>query len=284
MTLRKTIKSLTETHLNNGGLLYSQSLIGKGSCANTIPIDHPRMIELPVCDASNAFTVVGAALAGTRPLYIIRFQGFVVFNGNAFPYMGMSNTMWDQPCPLFIRAMGNSKAIGPVASNAHHSVPMRIPGLKVVAPMSSSEYMEVWNEFMGGDDPIYCSESRRSYDFAGEYTNLDKGYKDTIIAIGGARLELGDFPHNIVHLFRLKPLEFSPEQISIIRKSSRVFVLDGDYNSCGISEHVAQEVLKRFGVVAYSIGLEDRVAGFSPSRDNYPKHEFYREKISTFGN
>ncbi|MFI5405175.1 MAG: hypothetical protein ACHQ1D_01545 [Nitrososphaerales archaeon] len=275
--LRETIKELTRQHLDSGAKLYSQSICGPKSCADTIPENHPNLFELPIQDSSNGFFVVGAAIAKTRPVYLIRFQPFSIFNGNMFSYMGASKT-WGKPCPLFIRAMGNNGSIGPVASGAFHTYALRFPGVKVVAPMNSKEYGKIWGEFLTEDDPIYCSESRRSYGIELDDSDIDRGSEHTLISIGETRLFgpriAQELNMNYVSLYRLKPLNFSPEQEAIIRRSNRISLTDWD-----VDGGLANLVQQRFNLRCDFFGISDKVIGFSPERDFVPDYTNYVDRI-----
>jgi pyruvate/2-oxoglutarate/acetoin dehydrogenase E1 component len=229
----------------SGGSLYAQNVTAVGWVGNTVPSDLPGnkgIVELPTSDCSNPGIVVGAALAGQRPIYIIRYQGFLWYNlATLVNYAAKSKEMWKTPCPIFIRALAMEGGMGPVAGNLHHSMAMRMPGIKVAAPMTPGEWKQVWDEFMVGDDPVLCSESRLSfgidYEMGGEYV---PGAKVTIFAIGTARLSTErnchlDVPCNLFEVVWLKPSRFPDGAIRSLKGSEFGVVVDGDYETCGAS-------------------------------------------------
>ena len=100
-TLADTIRSITREHLLNGGQLYCQNVTAVGWVGNTVPSDLPDnkgIVELPTSDCSNSGIVVGAALMGKRPIYVIRYQGFLLHNlAHIVPYAAKSNALWGRP-------------------------------------------------------------------------------------------------------------------------------------------------------------------------------------------
>lgn len=278
MNLRETIKEITREHLENNGIVAAQNLAGVGCLNNTFPAElttHKGVWELPTSDSSNGGIMCGAALGGRPTMYVIRFGGFLWYNAvSIVNYAAKSKELWDVPCPLFTRVMSCEGGIGPVAGGMHHSMVMRMPGIKVVAPMTPNEYREIWADFKAGDDPMLCSEHRRGYDIDKDF---DIVWMDnpqyTIVAIGAARIEAYEAVQqlnrkglrvSIKHLVKLAPLEM-PYVNPYIRKA---YVIDDDYIPCSASSYVAYEIAKKYNVNVEAMGLENRSAGFSPDSDN----------------
>jgi len=123
------------------------------------------MIELSMADVAGAGIVVGTALAGERPIYVVRYQGFQWYNSPIIANYAMkSKEIWQRPCPMFIRSIAMEGGIGPVAGSSHHSIYQRMPGAKIASPMTPGEYAGVYKQFMEDDDVYYISEHRKSYD------------------------------------------------------------------------------------------------------------------------
>jgi acetoin:2,6-dichlorophenolindophenol oxidoreductase subunit beta len=145
-TTADIIKQLTQEHLlKNNGLLFGQCVTAVGWVNGTVPplTIADGIVELPISDVSNGGIAVGAALAGRRPIYVIRFQGLGWYNlTTILNYAAKSKEMWDVPCPIFVRAIAVEGHIGPVASNSHHSLCCRMPGIVVKAPMTPYEWHE----------------------------------------------------------------------------------------------------------------------------------------------
>ena len=140
---RDVIRKISEKHLReNNGLLLGQCLTAVGWVGHTVPelSEEEGIIELSMADVAGGGIAVGAALAGRRPIYVVRFQGFQWFNAPMIlNYAAKSKEMWGIPCPVFVRsiAMDSSgrkgRAIGPVASNSHHGIYHRMPGVIIAA-------------------------------------------------------------------------------------------------------------------------------------------------------
>src|SRR3989344_8618042 len=141
---RDVIKRISEEHLKkNNGLLLGQCLTAVGWVGHTIPelTEKEGLVELSMADVAGGGIAVGAALSGRRPIYIVRYQGFQWYNAPMIlNYAAKSKELWGVACPVFIRSIAMEGGIGPVASNSHHSIYTRMPGIAVCAPMSPTEY------------------------------------------------------------------------------------------------------------------------------------------------
>ena len=81
ITVAKTIKEITRRHLQeNNGLLLGQAVTAVGWVNGTVP-DISGIVELPMTDVAGAGFAVGAAMVGRRPIFILRFQDFLMLNG-----------------------------------------------------------------------------------------------------------------------------------------------------------------------------------------------------------
>lgn len=279
-TTRDTIKKLMSQHTNAGGLICAQSLFGVGGLQNTVSLeDKTGLIDFPISDSSNPAIAVGMSLS-KKVVYVIRFAGFGWINyWPIVNYAAKCKELWEYKCQLLVRCMIAEEQIGPVASNANHSIVCHMPGIKVFAPMTSQEWKNVYKEYENSDSPIFCSESRKSYDL--DYEIEDDFTYDvpdiTLIGIGTARLEclkaknkLKDFGYNtnFINIVNLKPLSFSKKQEECIVNSYKVIIIDGGYTTCGISEHIAYRIMREYHTQAYALGLGNRIAGFAKHCDN----------------
>jgi pyruvate/2-oxoglutarate/acetoin dehydrogenase E1 component len=161
ITLRDTIKSIVKDHLvSKKGKAYGQCLTAVGWVGGTLPelYEDDGMVELSMADVAGGAIVVGAALAGDRPIYVVRYQGFQWYNCvSIVNYAAKSKSIWKRPCPVFVRSIAMEGGIGPVAGSSHHSLVYRMPGIKIASPMSPSEYLECYDHFMNYDEPYYIS-------------------------------------------------------------------------------------------------------------------------------
>ena len=138
-TVAETIKKFTREHLEtNDGLALGQCLTAVGWVGGTVPemTEEEGIVELSMADVAGGAIAVGYALAGRRPIYIVRYQGFQWYNApTILNYAAKSKEMWDVPCPLLVRSIAMEGGMGPVASNSHHGIYMRMPGVPICAPM-----------------------------------------------------------------------------------------------------------------------------------------------------
>lgn len=281
-TVAETIKSITRKHLKEAnGLLFGQCVTAVGWVGGTIPemTEEEGIVELSMADVAGAGIAVGAALTGRRPIYVIRYQGFMWYNAAPLVnYAAKSKEMWNVSCPLLIRSIAMEGGIGPVASGSHHGMVMRMPGLPVCAPMTPGEWTEAWNWFMSHDEPLYVSEHRKSFpvDYEMQAVVQDKAVI-TLFAVSATRLTAIEAVKqlakegiicNLFHLVWLKPLKVSEEMLKSLKKTGLGLVLDSDFEIAGPSRSIAYDLMHATSAPVHALGLEDRTAGFAPRFDN----------------
>jgi pyruvate/2-oxoglutarate/acetoin dehydrogenase E1 component len=287
VTLRETIKSVINQHLvSEKGKVFGQCLTAVGWVGGTLPelYENDGMIELSMADVAGGAIVVGAALANSRPIYVVRYQGFQWYNCvSIVNYAAKSKELWKRPCPIMVRSIAMEGSIGPVAGSSQHSLYYKMPGLKIISPMTPNEYIYAYDQFLKDDEPYYFSEHRKSYDNTEDLENIV--YEDadiTLIPFSVTRfaaqkaseilLQQG-IKCNVLHQLWIKPLKFDDNFYEIISKSKNgCVVLDDDYTS-GISESVAYQIMKVTKKNVECMGLKDKTAGFSLETDNLPPTE-----------
>lgn len=285
ITLRDTIKSIVKDHLvSKKGKAYGQCLTAVGWVGGTLPelYEHDGMVELSMADVAGGAIVVGAALAGDRPIYVVRYQGFQWYNCvSIVNYAAKSKSIWKRPCPVFVRSIAMEGGIGPVAGSSHHSLVYRMPGIKIASPMSPSEYLECYDHFMNDDEPYYISEHRKSYDNTSNLCDVFENETPdfTIFPISITRFEMDKLVQlckeysikiNICNLMWLKPLKVSDKAIKSLSNSKfGGLVLDDDYES-GCQSHIANQLSVSSSKIVRCLGLEDKTAGFYNKVDVLP--------------
>lgn len=267
--------------LNHKGLIFGQCLTAVGWVGGTIPelTEDEGLIELSMADVAGGSIAVGAALSGRRVIYVVRYQGFMWYNAASIVnYAAKSKEMWGIPCPIMVRGIGMDGSIGPVASGAHHSLVARMPGIAVAAPMSGREWSAVFHWWMENDDPIYVSESRRSFDVIGEMSDLVINDAEVVVVgIGPARFSMTEAVKRLnslgvstcgFGLVWLKPLQLSETLLDSVRNARLTLIVESDYEYCSISASVANRFWEITDGYVSLMGLEDRTAGFSRESDN----------------
>lgn len=292
-TVRETIKEITREHLSIGSKCYGQCLTAVGWVGGTLPelYEEDGMIELSMADVAGGGIVVGAALANKRPIYVVRYQGFQWFNSPIIVNYAMkSKEIWKRPCPLLVRSIAMEGGIGPVAGSSHHSLYQRMPGVKILSPMTPGEYREAYRAFMEDNDVYYISEHRKSYDNKEELENIIYDNADLTLfpisitrfdAIEASReLQKQGLKINVIHQLWIKPFNFHKEWKKILQNSKYGgIVLDDDYTQ-GVATSMAHDIMMEVDKKVRVLGLEHRSAGFHPTVDNLPpSKEQIKKKI-----
>lgn len=282
-TLRETIRSITAAHLDAGHLVIGQCLSAVGFVGNTLP-EHGDMTELPMSDVAQSGFVVGAALTGRRPIYVVRYQGFMLLNAALLlSYAAKARALWGRKCPVLIRAIAMEGGIGPVNGSTQHSLFTRLPGdVRVIAPMTPGEWRGAYDSWMEREDVVYLSEHRGAWDNALELPDYfwngsqNLPHPEVILFPTSitrfAALEVAK--HNpavrVHHIKQLRPFLASSTayyDLSMSRKGG--LVLDDDFPG-GAGSAIAHRLAAETGARVEFMGLEDRVAGFGPGMDNLP--------------
>jgi len=279
-TTAETIKHITREHLTKGnGLLLAQCVSAVGWIGGTVP-DCEGVIEIPMSDVAAPAFAVGCALKGRRPIFVVRYQGFMWYNASSFVnYAAKTKQVWGQSAPVFIRSLGNEgSGVGHTASSSIHSIFMHSPGLPVAAPMTPKEYQTVWDYFINHDDPVYVSEHRRSFQLTEEMLDVNVEDADvTVFAISAGRLNFLDAEElleregircNVFHLLWLKPFKPTKAMIESLKSTKVGIVIDSDYEITGASRSIAYELMHLSGVSVHALGLEDRVCGVAQYLEN----------------
>jgi len=287
ITLRETIKSLVKNHLiNKKGKVYGQCLSAVGWVGGTLPelYEEDGMVDLSMADVANGAITVGAALANSRPIYVVRYQGFQWYNCvSILNYAAKSKDIWKRSCPVLVRSVAMEGAIGPVAGSSHHSLFYRMPGIKILSPMTPNEYVYAYDQFMKDDEPYYFSEHRKSYDNCDDLENIIYDDADIVLVPfsitrfaaqkASEILFSRGIKCNVLHQLWIKPLKFDDDFYNNIANSKYgCIVLDDDYTS-GITESVAYKISNKTNKPVECMGLEDKTAGFISRNDNLPPNE-----------
>ncbi len=282
ITLAKTIKEITRKHLEeNGGLLFGECITAIGWIQNTIP-NCKGIVELPMTDVAGSAFAVGAAMVGNRPIFVVRFQDFMVLNANSIiNYAAKSKEVHGRSTPIFVRALGND-GFGASHSSILHSMFMHFPGIKVAAPMTPGEYKEVWKIFIEGDDPVFCSEYRASFRNTEEMDNIiDKDYPHiTLYGIGYPRFAMMKAVEELrkigiacsaIHILWPKPFVLTPLMTNALYASRLGLVIDSSFEICGAARSIAYELTQATQCMVRALGVKDAAKCMcDPYKNNVP--------------
>jgi pyruvate dehydrogenase E1 component beta subunit len=278
VTVADTIREISREHLEHGnGLLLGQSVSAVGWVNNTVP-DCKGIVELPMTDVAGAGFAVGAAMVGRRPIFVIRFQDFLLLNASPLiNYAAKSKELHGRSTPIFVRAIG-ADGIGPVHSGVVHSMFMHFPGFKVCSPMTPGEYRSVWQEFLEGDDPVLVSEHRASFPNCEELPDRILPDADiTLYPVSATRFEAVKAAEllaaegircNLVHILWLKPFVVHPRVAHPLLASGHGLVIDPGYTIAGAAQALAYELTQATGCPVGALGLQDATKCLCPPLQN----------------
>jgi pyruvate/2-oxoglutarate/acetoin dehydrogenase E1 component len=284
LSLREIIKQTVRRHLEvENGLVLGQCLTAVGWVGGTLPelYEDGGMVELPMADVAGSGFAVGTALAGRRPIYVIRYQGFNWYNAPMIVnYACKSKAIWGRPCPMFIRSIAMEGGIGPVAGSSHHAIYYRMPGVKIFSPMTPNEYRVTYDEFMAGDDVFYVSEHRGAYANTEELDDIEYERPDYVLfPISITRFAAMEASRELLregiklavhHVYRIKPFTPTHKMLHSLAKSRfGGCVLDDDYVD-GVAKALGFDLMRLTGASLSVLGLPDRTAGFAAAVDNLP--------------
>jgi len=292
-TVADTIREITREHLlKNNGILLGESITAVGWVNNTVP-DCQGIVELPMTDVAGAGIAVGTAMVGRRPIFIIRFQDFLILNGSPLIfYAAKVKELHGKSAPVFVRAIA-SEGLGPVHSGCLHSIFMHFPGFRVYSPMTPKEYENTWNDFITNDDPMIVSEHRISYKNTEEMNDIFRENADiTLYPISSTRfhvkqavklLEKDGIKVNIVHIFQLKPFIIDKRLTEPLLKTKIGIVIDSGYEISGASRSIAYELNQATNCSVMALGLDDRTKCLCyPLQNAAPDGEKIYNKVKCF--
>lgn len=282
LSLKETILELTRKHLEeNNGILLGECVSDPGGVAGTIP-QSQNVIDLPMTETAGADFAVGCALAGRRPIFVTRFQDFMLMNGSPIIYFAaVYQPLCGIPAPVFVRALAND-GFDATHSNVLHSLFMHFSGMRVCAPVTPEEYREVWERYLAEDLPYYVSEFRNCYENRMELCEeLVPDAQINLFGISVSRMEIRKAKEllerqgirvNIIDVLWLKP--FSAEKHGKVLKQVPLgLVVEPGRSICGASEHLSYELMMQYpGSRVEALGVEDRIK--TPS-------QFYQNPVPT---
>ena len=282
--VRSTIKNLIRNHLKKKfGKVFGQCLTAVGWVGGTLPEMYEKdgMVEVSMADVADGGFVVGAALMNSRPIYVIRYQGFNWYNCPMIVnYACKSKEIWKVPCPVFVRGIAMEGGIGPVAGSSHHSLYYRMPGVKIVSPMTPKEYVKIYKSYLKDDHVYYVSEHRGSYDNKYELPDIICKKPDLVIfAISITRFQAAKAQKylkkiginiSVINVLWIKPFKINKNSYANLAKSKYGgLVIDDDYTN-GVAKSIANDLSIKSNKLVCTMGLKNRTAGTAKHLDNLP--------------
>lgn len=292
LSLKETILELTRRHLEeSNGILLGECVSDPGGVAGTIPKSQ-NVIDLPMTETAGADFAVGCALAGRRPIFVTRFQDFMLMNGSPIIYFAaVYQPLCGISAPVFVRALAND-GFDATHSNVLHSLFMHFSGIRVCAPITPGEYKQIWEQYLAEEYPYYVSEFRDCYDNREEYIEeIVPDAQINLFGISVSRMRLREAKKllkswglkvNIIDILWLKPFD-AEKHGEVLRQVPLGLVVEPGRSICGASEHLAYELMMNYpGSHVEALGVEDRIKTPSQLFQNpVPTAEMIAKKVLT---
>jgi pyruvate/2-oxoglutarate/acetoin dehydrogenase E1 component len=221
-----------------------------------------RVRDTPITEAAFVGTGVGAAIAGMRPVVEMMLVDFAlvamdqILNQAAKTRYMLGGTV---TVPLTLRALyGAGTSSGSTHSESLYSLFAHMPGLKVVIPSNPYDAKGLLVSSLRDDDPKVFFEHRLLYSLKGPvpedpYTvpfgkaEVKRDGEDvTIVATGlmvhraleaASRLEKEGISAEVIDPRTIVPLD-KEAILSSVKRTSRLVVVDEDYERCGFASEV----------------------------------------------
>lgn len=228
-----------------------------------------RVFDLPISENGMTGVMIGAALAGMRPVmthqrldFILYAMDQIVNHASKRSYVSGGR----QSVPVTIRAIiGRGWGQGCQHSQNLQSLFAHVPGLKVVMPTTPYDVKGLLLSAIWDNNPVIFIEHRRLYDEVGEvpeepYTvPIGKGIirqegKDVTVVANSYMvleslraneiLDKMDISVELVEPRTLKPMD---EAIILrsVEKTGRLVVADTGWKSCGVSAEISALVAEK---------------------------------------
>lgn len=290
LSLRETIREIIREHLEeHNGILLGECVSDPGGVAGTIP-ESKNVIDLPMTETAGADFAVGCALAGRRPIFVTRFQDFMLMNGSPIIYFAAAYPgIAGLPAPVFVRALAND-GFDATHSNVLHSLFMHFPGIQVCAPVTPGEYKSAWDAFMSGEKPMYVSEYRDTFDNCGEMDDeLIPGAAINLFGVSVCRMNVRKARDlllkkgvraNVIDIMWLKPFD-ALGRGAVLRDVPLGLVVDPGREICGAPEHLAYQMMLAYpGARVETLGIRDKIKTTNPNTMNrVPDAEMIAERV-----
>ena len=228
-----------------------------------------RIIDTPVSEAAVTGAAIGASLNGMKPIVVHPRMDFMLYAMDPIVNQAAkwSYMFGGQASPsITIRGIINRGGEqGAQHSQALHSWFAHIPGLKVVMPSTVSDARDLLIASVLSGQPVIYIDDRWLYDQEDYLTPankvdlnaitpkiIEKGESITLVGCGYSTFLLRKIIKKLRN-YKIKPEiidmriinPFNEELITnSVKKTGRLFVLDGGWSPCGISSEIITTVVE----------------------------------------
>lgn len=233
-----------------------------------------RVIDCPISELATTGATVGAAICGYRPMIVHPRVDFMLL---AVDQIVTQAAKWrhmfggNSSAPATFRAIINRGGEqGAQHSQSLHSWFAHIPGLKVVMPYTAKDARDLMISSVLCDDPVMFMDDRWLYEKEEKYTDIEiidlnkvgpqklrDGNEVTVVGLSYTSLlcenscQSIEKSHKITTDFFdlrvLNPLNIDDILLSV-KKTGRLLVVDGDWESCGMASEIISCVLEKIDI------------------------------------
>jgi pyruvate/2-oxoglutarate/acetoin dehydrogenase E1 component len=226
-----------------------------------------RVIQTPISENGFVGAAVGAAVGGLRPVVEIMFADFVTCCMDALVnHAAKFRYMYDGQVtvPMVLRTpMGRRMGYGATHSQSPEAFFLHVPGLKVVAPATPADALELLRASIDDPDPVLFFEHKLLYDAEGPSSNdvprrlgearvVREGRSVTLISYSRGtslcldaanELASAGIAAEVIDLGTLSPLDLST-CLESVRKTGRAVVVSEDPLTGGVASRVAVDIME----------------------------------------
>lgn len=233
-----------------------------------------RVIDCPISELATTGATVGAAICGYKPMIVHPRVDFMLL---AVDQIVTQAAKWrhmfggNSSAPATFRAIINRGGEqGAQHSQSLHSWFAHIPGLKVVMPYTAKDARDLMISSVLSEDPVMFIDDRWLYEKEEEYTDIEildlnnikpqkllDGNDVTVVGLSYTSLlcekacKSTEISHKITSDFFdirvLNPLKIE-DILDSVKKTGRLLVVDGDWESCGMASEIITRVLEKIDI------------------------------------
>ena len=225
-----------------------------------------RVMDIPISESGAFGMCVGAAMAGTRPVFEVMFADFITLTmdqlvNQAAKICYMSGG--EAHVPLVMRTMmGAGGSLGAQHSQSLHAWIAHVPGCKVVLPSNAADAKGLYTAAIRDNGPVVVFDDRVLLNAQGGVPSGDyivrlgqaavrrEGVDVTIVALGrmvdialaAANLLAGEaIDAEVIDPRTLEPFD-AEAVVTSIRKTNRAIVLDAGPRKFGAGAEIAATI------------------------------------------
>lgn len=233
-----------------------------------------RVIDCPISELATTGATVGAAICGYRPMIVHPRVDFMLL---AVDQIVTQAAKWrhmfggNSSAPATFRAIINRGGEqGAQHSQSLHSWFAHIPGLKVVMPYTAKDARDLLISSVLSDDPVMFIDDRWLYEKEEDYTEIEiidlnnvkpqklrNGNDVTVVGLSYTSLlcekacQSAEISNKITSDFFdirvLNPLKID-DILESVKKTGRLLVVDGDWESCGMASEIITSVIEKIDI------------------------------------